>query len=292
MRIGVTTIFDGREGRRLEFIQQAAHLAERLGYSTFWAPEHVAFFDEYSSTYPHSKSGRFGFLPDQGCLDALQVLAFAAHATTTLRLGTTVEIVPMRNPVVRARELASFDVLSGGRLVYGVGVGWLKEEYDACGIDFHTRGKRANEYLEAMRVLWTERRSTYHGEFVNFDEVICFPKPAQSPRPPVLVGGITRAAIRRAVRLGDGWYGWRLTVEELDEALKIVDEELEAVGRTRDGFRMQLGGPHAGVEDLRDYLAALEERGIEEYTLGLALPREQLEEQLTGYAETLGLTPA
>ncbi|HEY8543448.1 MAG TPA: LLM class F420-dependent oxidoreductase [Acidimicrobiales bacterium] len=293
MRVGVTTIFDGRPGHRREYVEEVARTAERLGFATLWAPEHIAFFDDYSSRYPHSEDGTFGFLPDQGCLDALTVLSVAASVTSTIRLGTTVELVPMRNPLVRARELASFDVLSGGRLVYGVGVGWMREEYDAAGVPFGERGRITDEHLAAMRALWTERRASHAGPRLRFEGVICFPKPVQQPHPPILVGGITRPALRRAARLGDGWYGWKLTVEELDERLTVLDEELAAAGRSREGFRVQLGGPHAigEVESIRRYLAALEERGVEEYTLGVSLPPDQVEERLTAWAEALGLRP-
>lgn len=290
MRYGVTHIIDGRPGRGLEFIQGTARLAEELGFATFWAPDHVVFFDEYESRYPHSESGKFGFLPDQGLFEPLMVLQAAAQVTSTLRLGTSVEILTQRNPVIRAREIATLDVLSDGRFEYGIGVGWSREELEACGVSWPRRGVRADEYIEAMKALWRDRRSTYQGEFVSFEDVICFPKPIQQPAPPILVGGISRAAARRAARHGDGWYGWKLTVEELDGCLAMIDEELEAAGRTRDGFRLYLGMPHHGdPRDLVDYLGEVESRGIEQFTFGLGLSSTRYQEQMEAYASALGL---
>ncbi|MBS4754553.1 LLM class F420-dependent oxidoreductase [Nocardioides sp. zg-ZUI104] len=286
MDIGLVYIVDGRPGRGLEFAQSCAVEAEKLGYQSIWAPDHVAFFDEYSSRYPHSDTGKFKFLPNQGHIDDLQVLLAAAMVTSTIRLGTSVEVVAMRNPLTRAREIATLDQFSGGRFQYGVGVGWKAEEFSAAGVPFERRGVRADHHIEAMRALWTQERASYHSEFVNFDDVIMFPKPAQTPHPPILVGGVSRVALRRAARLGDGWYGWKLTHDELAECVSILDEELEKVGRSREGFRVLLGAPHR--EGLVDDLDRYAELGVDEFMFGYSLSREHHAEQLAQHAQDLG----
>lgn len=284
--IGLVFIVDGRPGRGLEFVQACAVEAEELGYKSYWAPDHVAFFDEYSSRYPHSDTGKFKFLPDQGHVDDLQVLMAAAQVTSTMRLGTSVEVVALRNPLTRAREIATLDQFSGGRFQYGVGVGWKAEEFAAAGVPFERRGERADQYIEAMRTLWTQDRATFSSEFVNFENVIMFPKPTQTPYPPILVGGISRYALRRAARLGDGWYGWKLTPDELAACMVMLDEELAKVGRTREGFRVVLGAPHR--QGLVDDLPRYAEMGVDEFVFGYSLSREHHGEQLSNHAEELG----
>ena len=161
------------------------------------------------------------------------------------------------------------------------------EEFAAAGVPFEGRGARADHHIEAMRALWTQSRASYHSEYVSFDDVIMFPKPAQQPHPPILVGGVSRVALRRAARLGDGWYGWKLTPEELSECVEILDDELGKVGRRRDeGFRVLLGAPHrAGlVDELQEYA----DRGVDEFVFGYSLSRERHGEQLAKHAQELG----
>ena len=287
MEIGLVYIVDGRPGRGLEFAQHCAAEAEALGYRSLWAPDHVAFFDTYESRYPHSDSGKFKFLPDQGHIDDLQVLLAAAMVTSTIRLGTSVEVVAMRNPLTRAREIATLDQFSNGRFQYGVGVGWQAEEFAAAGVPFEGRGARADHHIEAMRSLWTQKRASYHSEHVSFEDVIMFPKPVQTPHPPILVGGVSRVALRRAARLGDGWYGWKLTPDELANCVEMLDEELAKVGRSRDdGFRVLLGAPHR--EGLVDDLPLYAERGVDEFVFGYSLSRDRHGEQLAKHAQELG----
>lgn len=293
MRIGVVQIVDGTPGRGLEFIQNTARTLEGLGYSSYWAPDHVVFFDQYLSAYPHSDDGRFGFKRDQGLLEPLMVLQAAAAVTERIRLGTSVEIVTERNPVIRAKHVATLDHFSDGRLDYGVGIGWSREEYAAVGVPWERRGPRSDEYLQSMKALWTQHRATFEGEFVSFRDVVAFPKPVQQPHPPILVGGITDAALRRAAQHGDGWYGWKLTTEELADRLTVLDRELAAAGRSREDFAVYLGAPHHGdPAGIRPHIEAAMELGVDEFVLGLSLSRSRYEAQLTGYAEALDLDAA
>lgn len=288
MRYGMVQIYDGEPGKGLEYIQECARACEELGFASLWAPDHVVFMDHYESRYPHSDDGKIAFKADQACLEPMMVLLAAGVVTTRLRLGTAVEIVSERNPVERWKHVATLDLLTGGRVDYGVGIGWAREEYEAMGIPWERRGARADECIEAMKALWTQPRSSYSGEFVRFDGVIAYPKPVQRPHPPVFVGGVTRPALRRAARLGDGWYGWKLTPAELDDCLTMLDEELAAVGRTRDGFKLYLGLPHwTDPADLVPYVAELERRGVEELVLGLSLRRSRWRQELESYASAL-----
>jgi probable F420-dependent oxidoreductase len=290
MRIGMVQIIDGEPGRGLEFIQGTATRMEELGFAHYWAPDHVVFFDRYLSSYPHSDDGTFGFKQDQGLLEPMMVLQAAAAVTTRMELGTSVEIITERNPVVRAKHVATLDHFSDGRFLYGVGIGWSKEEYAAVGVPWENRGARADEYIQAMDALWTQHRASFHGEFVNFDDVVAFPKPVRQPRPPVLIGGITRPALRRTAMYGDGWYGWKLSLEEIDQKLVELDEELAAVGRDRDDVRLLIGLPHAGdPADLRDYVDAVAARGFDDFVIGASLSRSRYEEQLEAYARALPL---
>lgn len=291
MRFGVVQIADGLPGRGLDFVAETASCLEELGFDSYWAPDHLVFFDEFTSKYPHSDDGTFGFKKDQGLLEPIMVLQAAAAATSRIRIGTSVEIVTVRHPVERSKHIVTLDHFSQGRFDYGVGIGWMREEYEAVSVPWERRGARADDYLQAMKALWTQNRASHDGEFVSFTDVVAFPKPYQDPHPPILVGGITRAALRRSAVHGDGWYGWKLTVEELADALVILDEELAAAGRTRDGFRVVLGMPHYGDHDgLAEYIAAVGDLGVDEFVLGLSVPRSGVRPFLESYASTLSIT--
>jgi probable F420-dependent oxidoreductase len=167
-----------------EWVRTVATNAERLGFSTVWAPEHVVLLDEYTSKYPYS-SGKFPAPPDVPIADPFTTLAYAAACTSKIRLATGICLVPEHNPLVLAKTVATVDRLSGGRFIFGVGVGWLAEEFRALGIPFERRGQRTREYIELMRKLWTERSSSHEGEFANFTNVLSYPKPIDDKGVPV-----------------------------------------------------------------------------------------------------------
>src|SRR5262249_4367902 len=148
--------------------------------------------------------------PETPFLDPAVALAYVAAGTKTIRLGTGIIILPQRNPLVLAKELASLDVVSNGRLIFGLGIGYLKPEFDALGIPFAHKGARSIEYLEAMLAMWTQARPAYRGRFVNFEGIQAFPRPVQRPHPPIVIGGATPEAFRRAVMYANGWYGFAL----------------------------------------------------------------------------------
>ena len=179
--------------------------AEEWGFSSVMIADHIVFPVTIKSKYPYTVSGAF---PGQGdALEQLSLMAFVAGKTRSLRLISSVMILPYRNPVVTAKMLATIDVLSGGRVTVGVGVGWLREEFEALGApDFDRRGAVSDEYLRIFKALWTQEPASYHGEFYRFDSVRCLPHPVQKPHPPIWVGGHSKAALRRVARLGDGWH--------------------------------------------------------------------------------------
>ena len=207
--------------------------AEARGIGTIWVGEHVVLFDEYESQYPYSADGRIPAPPDSGLLEPLNTLSFLAAHTTTVRLGTAMLLLPQRNPVYTAKEVATLDWLSGGRVEVGVGVGWLEEEFDAVNVPWPSRGRRTDEYLDVLRTLWCDDRSAYEGEFYSLNRCSMFPKPVQRPHPPVHVGGESDAALSRTARAGQGWHTFNRKPGELAAPLARLDELLEAQGRSR-----------------------------------------------------------
>lgn len=195
---------------------ELAQAAEAAGFDSIWTVEHVVVPHGYQSRYPYSPTGRMGSgLEDFPIPDPLIWLAYIASATRTIKLGTAILILPQRNPVVTAKAAATLDHLAGGRRVLlGIGVGWLAEEFASLGVPFEDRGPRTDEYVAAMRALWSQERASFKGRFVSFSEVFCRPLPADH-RIPIIVGGDTRAAARRAGRLGDGYFPARGAPAEL-----------------------------------------------------------------------------
>lgn len=227
---------------------------EAAGFESAWTVEHTVVPANYGSTYPYHESGRMaGGIDDAAWPDPLTWMAWAAAVTTTMKFSTGVLIVPQHNPVVTAKQLATMDRMSGGRMMLGVGVGWLEEEFDAIGVPFADRGRRTDEYIAAMRELWTADSPTFHGEFVNFDDAYCRPQPAQDSIP-IIVGGDTPIAARRAGRLGDGYFPARGAPQEV---LDIARQTAIEHGRDPDALEITTSMPER-VEDL----PALAERGV------------------------------
>jgi probable F420-dependent oxidoreductase len=233
---------------------ELAQAAEAAGFDSMWTVEHVVIPQAYQSRYPYSPSGRMGSgLEDFPIPDPLIWLAYIASATRTIKLGTAILILPQRNPVVTAKAVATLDHLAGGRRVLlGIGVGWLAEEFAALGVPFEDRGARTDEYVAAMRTLWTQERASFQGHFVSFDNVFCRPLPAAPI--PIIVGGDTKAAARRAGRLGDGYFPARGASTELFDAMTRA--ALEA-GRDPQKIEITVSAPAEPAE-----IEALAKRGI------------------------------
>lgn len=209
MRLGLHALGIG-SGATREVIDAVAKAAEQAGIATLWAGEHVVMVDRPTSRYPYSDDGRIAVPPEANWLDPMIGLSFAAAATTTIEIATGVLLLPEHNPVVVAKQAASLDTLSGGRLTLGVGIGWSREEFDALGVPFERRAARTAEYVAAMRTLWRDDVASFDGEFVGFDSVRVNPKPVRDGRIPVVLGGNGDAALRRVAEWGDGWYGFNV----------------------------------------------------------------------------------
>jgi probable F420-dependent oxidoreductase len=200
-----------------EALMGVVQAAEMAGFDSLWAGEHHVLAAS-STTIP----------PTSRLLNPVVALTYAAAYTRTIRLGTGVLLLPQHQPLILAKELASLDVLSGGRLIVGIGVGWAEAEYEALGVPFHERGARADEYLAAMRAIWSEGTPAYHGRYVSFQDVVAYPHPVQQPAPPIVVGGRAAAVLRRAVEQANGWYGFAL---DLDETTALLAQLRQAAQR-------------------------------------------------------------
>jgi len=212
--------------------------ADQRGIHGIWVGEHVVLFDEYDSSYPYADDGRMPAAPGSGLLDPFVVLSFLAACTSRVRLGTAMALLPQRNPVYTAKEVASIDYLSNGRVDLGVGVGWLREEFEALNVPWPRRGARADEYLEILRALWCEEVSSYDGEFHQLPQCRMDPKPVQTPHPPIHIGGESDAALRRVARAAQGWMTFNRRPGDLAEPLKRLDELLAEHGRARSDIEV------------------------------------------------------
>src|SRR6202048_1110277 len=209
MRRGLHALGIG-SGADRAVIDAVASAADGCGFATLWAGEHVVMVDRSASRYPYSDDGVIAVPAEADWLDPMIALAFAAAASSRIGVATGVLLLPEHNPVVVAKQAASLDRLSGGRLTLGVGVGWSREEFNALGVPFERRAARTAEYVAAMRTLWRDDVASFEGEFVRFDSVRVNPKPVAERRIPVVLGGNSDAALRRVVGWGDGWYGFNL----------------------------------------------------------------------------------
>lgn len=237
-----------------------AHAAEEAGFESLWAVEHVVVPKEYASTYPYSRDGKMPGGSDFDIPDPLVWLTWVAAQTTTLRLGTGILILPQRNPVVLAKEAATLDVMSSGRLLLGVGIGWLEEEFDILGVPFADRARRTDEYVEAMRALWSQDLPTFSGDTVSFADAISRPRPVDR-RVPVHIGGHSPAAARRAGRIGDGFFLAKGDLPALIDEMRTAATE---AGRDADAIEISGSSPTvlAGGEAAVDEIGRLAELGV------------------------------
>jgi probable F420-dependent oxidoreductase len=274
VRLGLHALGIGTGARR-EVIDAVAVAAEAGGFRTLWVGEHVVMVDRGASRYPYAPDGRIAVPADADWLDPMIALSFAAAATRTIRLATGVLLVPEHNPVTLAKQAASLDRLSGGRLSLGIGVGWSQEEFAALGVPFERRGARTDEYVAAMRTLWRDDPASFSGEFVKFADIRVNPKPVRNGRIPIIVGGNSDAALRRAARSGDGWYGFNLTdpahVRERITRLRVL---CETAGRDPSELDIAVALASSPRPEDRDELTRL---GVDELVLVAAPPADPSE---------------
>lgn len=242
-----------------QLMAHLAQVAERFGFESIWTVEHVVIPQNYQSPYPYSPSGKIPGSEDVPIPDPLLPLAYAAAITKTLRLGTGVMILPQRHPLYVAKEVATLDVLSNGRVILGIGSGWLKEEFDSLGLDFHQRGARTDEAIKSLRALWSpEAASSFHGKHFSFGPVKCFPKPVQKDGVPIVIGGHSPAAAKRAGRYGNGFFPAIAEPDKLKELFAMMSAEAKKAGRDPKQIELSCMG-RAKV----DALKTLQDIGVE-----------------------------
>ncbi|SNT51966.1 LLM class F420-dependent oxidoreductase [Actinacidiphila glaucinigra] len=268
MRVGLHALGIG-DGARPQVIAAVAAAAETHGFARLWCGEHVVLVDAPASRYPYSADGRIAVPADADWLDPLLALSYAAAVTSRIELATGVLLLPEHNPVVLAKQAATLDVLSAGRFTLGVGVGWSTEEFAALGVPFAGRGRRTEEYLAAMRALWTGDPASFAGEFTRFDAIRVNPKPLRGGRLPVVIGGNSDTALRRAARLADGWYGFNVPAVDVPSRVAVLADECARHGRTLDDLTVAV----ALSDGTPEHLPALTAAGISELVVVGAPPR-------------------
>jgi probable F420-dependent oxidoreductase len=239
-----------------DLLAHLAQTAERCGFESLWTVEHVVIPKDYQSPYPYSKSGKIPGGEDVSIPDPLLPLCFAAALTKTIHLATGVVILPQRHPLYLAKEIATLDLLSNGRVILGVGSGWLKEEFDALGLDFHTRGARTDEAIQAMRACWHDNPSNFHGKHFNFGPLHSYPKPVHNDVP-IHIGGHSPAAAKRAGRLGNGFFPALGEIPKLQELFATMRAAAQQAGRNPDQIELSCMA-RAAVDSVK----AVEDIGI------------------------------
>jgi len=291
-----------------QFIQVSARAAERAGFTHYLMPDHVVQFAEYpESTYSYA-DGSGQELPEQSddaplqfgddtyanvdaanpFIDPLMGMAWAAAATASIEVGTNILVLPQRSPTILAKQLATLDSFSQGRVLLGVGVGWAKEEFDACSVPFAERGKRTDDAIAAMRALWEQPVSTFSGQFTQFKDAYSYPKPARPGGLPIMVGGESKAAMRRIARHGDGWLPYNLPVEDAAGAIAELKQMTRDAGRDPDKLRIiKIVYSNFKLDDLKRYRDA----GVTEFNIASSgeIPPDPAgtEAKFAEFAETL-----
>src|SRR6478609_9813542 len=263
MRLGLHALGIGAGAKRA-VIGEVSAAAERCGFATLWSGEHVVMVDRSASRYPYSDDGQIAVPAQADWIDPMVGLSFAAATTSTIGVATGVLLLPEHNPVHLAKQAATLDSLSSGRLTLGIGIGWSREEFDALGVPFERRGARTAEYVAAMRTLWRDDVASFGGEFVRFEAVRVNPKPVHDRRIPIVLGGNSDAALRRVAAWGDGWYGFNVDgVAAVAERVEFLHGLCREQGRDPAELRLAVA-----LRDLRaPDAASLAALGIDELVL-------------------------
>jgi probable F420-dependent oxidoreductase len=260
-------------------IARTAVTADRLGYDVLWTAEHFILPYAMRSRYPYAP--KFPFPPSAPFLDVVSTLSWVAALTSRIRLSSSVMVLPYRHPVVFAKELATLDVLSGGRTMVGVAPGWCAEEFAMLGVPARERGARMDEYLDAILALWTTDPVVFRGRFVQIDDAAFFPKPLQQPHPPVWIGGGTERTFARIARLGAGWIAPPYpTLDELAAAIERLRRTVAAHGRDPAQIGVASGGVARSVDELVGRLSDLERIGVTLVSVSTLFWTNEFEEAL------------
>src|ERR1039458_3896598 len=275
LRFGLASINSGFNSSP-ERMARLAQAAEKAGFDSIWAGGHP-FLSEKQTRMP----------PSLRMLDPIVALTFIAAHTRTIRLGTGILLLPQFNPVIAAKHLRRPAVLSEGRLTVGIGVGWSEHEYEVLGIPYHDRGSRADDYLKAMKALWSQDKPVYHGKFVSFDGLQANPRPVQQPNPPIVIGGLSEEAYRRAVRQGNGWFGFGLDPEDTKRALAGLREAATRHSRPIELGELEISvAPRVPVD--KATAQKFSELGV--HRLNLMPPQDADEKVVERFIETVGGT--
>ncbi|MEO8604660.1 MAG: LLM class F420-dependent oxidoreductase [bacterium] len=269
-----------------EYVQALGAAADERGFHSIWVGEHVVLFDDYGSRYPYADDGKITIPEESGLLDPFAVLNLLAGVTRHVRLGTGVCLVPQRNPVYTAKAVATLDWLSQGRFDFGVGIGWLEEEFRALEAPFPHRAARTRSYLEVMRRLWCDPVSEYADEFYTLPACRQYPKPVQQPHPPIHFGGESDAALKRVADLGQGWFGFNAMPDAVATCLTKLDALLAARGRSRRDVEISIC-PYMLPCDF-DQVQRYRDAGVEQVVLmPIAFDADSLRAALDHLAETI-----
>lgn len=280
MHIGVPLFF-----LRPTTMPAIARRAEVLGFESVWMPEHLVFPTKIESLYPYAKDGQPPINPATPLLDPLILLALIAGQTSRIRLGTNIYILPLRHPLTTARMAVTLDLISNGRLSFGVGAGWLREEFEAVGVPFDTRAGRMRECVRALHSLFHDDEPSFRGKYYEFGPVKFEPKPVQKPHPPLIFGGETEAALRRAADLGDGWYGVGHTPESAGARVRQLRSLLAERGRADAPFEFTVSCGVPWVS--RDLASAYAEAGVDRIVVLPWQRAKEAEEKLEALAREL-----
>ncbi len=252
---------------------RVAQKAEELGYHSVWLGDHIVIPEKIAAPYPGTEDGSVGFPRRTPWPDPLVLLAAIGAKTQKIRLGTSVVIVPYRNPLHVAKAVATVDLVSNGRCLFGVGIGWLKEEFDALGEKFAERAGRTREYLQIMKAIWQNEVASFHGKYFSFSDLYTLPLPVQKPHPPIIFGGESPAALKRVADLGDGWQPGPVSLEVLRERVGQLKALMAERGRDFSQLSISTIGNAKELKQNPDKLTALEELGVQEMILFMGAPQ-------------------
>ena len=256
-----------------ENVASFAKAVDDAGYDGIWVFDHVVLQKDQQSKYPYSPDGKLGFPPTMDFLEPLTLLAYIAGITKNARLGTSVLVLPMRQPVLHAKIMATIDALSGGRFVLGAGVGWWQQEFEVLSVPFERRGKRMDECLQLVRQLWTEEWVNFKGEFYNAVDWTCNPKPVQEGGIPIWLGGESKGQLRRVGKYADGWLATPMAMATLDDDFAFAKEAAVEAGRDPNALKLSLEGAAllapGHLEQAAEGLSKLKERGVFHAILGV-----------------------
>ncbi len=251
---------------------RVAQQAEALGYRTVWVGDHIVIPEQIVAPYPYTKDGSVGFARNAPWPDPFVLLAAVGVATKTILLGTSVIIVPYRNPLHVAKAVATVDLASHGRYQFGVGIGWLKEEFDALGEQFSERAARTREYLQVMKAMWAGETASFQGKYFSFPTLHTNPIPVQRPHPPIIFGGESMPALKRIADLGNGWQPGPIPVDTFRTKRDQLQTLMAERGRKMSELSISMIGGTRDLQQDRGKIAALEELGVSEILLFMMGP--------------------